>query len=69
MDFVYRVSKLEEQMTLKNQKRQVSDGVSVFDLIMNWKTEINDEDNYDELFKKKGFSKVIKCQSKKDQFV
>jgi hypothetical protein len=31
---------LEHQMLIKKQERLIADGVSVFDLIMVWKTEI-----------------------------
>ena len=66
MDFVMKTSKLEEQMALKNQQRLVPDGVSVFDLIMNWKTEIKKNESVDENLKKKGLAKVVKCHKKKD---
>lgn len=56
-------------MMIKKQERLIADGVSVFDLIMVWKTEIKKPELTDDLLKKKQLSRVVKCSRKKDQFV
>ena len=44
---------MEHQMILKKQERLIADGVSVFDLIMVWKTEIKKSELADDQLKKK----------------
>ena len=56
-------------MVLKNQQRLVPDGVSVFDLIMNWKTEIKKPTDPEESLTKKQLAKVVKLFRNKNQVV
>ena len=69
IDFIQINSRLAEQMALKNQQRQVQDGVSVFDLIMNWKPTVEKQDGQEEQLKKKQLAKVTKLYRKKNQLV
>lgn len=56
-------------MALKNQQRLVPDGVSVFDLIMNWKTEIKKPLDPEEPLTKAQLAKVVKLNRNKNQLV
>jgi hypothetical protein len=47
----------------------VPDGVSVFDLIMNWKTEIKKPVDPEEPLTKQQLAKVVKLNRNKNQFV
>lgn len=56
---------MEEQLAIKNQRRLVPDGVSVFDLIMNWKTEIKKPEDSEDSVVKKQLAKVVKLNKSK----
>lgn len=57
---------LQQQMLIKKQERLIADGVSVFDLIMIWKTEIKKSTLADDQLKKRALSRVVKCSRKKE---
>lgn len=65
MNYVQKSNNLEEQLAVKNQQRLVPDGVSVFDLIMNWKTEIKKPDDSEDSVVKKQLGKVVKLNKSK----
>ena len=52
----------KEEVAGDNEKRKVPLGVSVFDLIMPWKSEVKGQDTSN--LCKNGLSKVVTCSSK-----
>ena len=52
----------KEETETENEKRKVPLGVSVFDLIMPWKSEVVKQDTSNLL--KDGYSKIVCCSGK-----
>ena len=53
----------KEEIVGDNEKRKVPEGVSVFDLIMPWKSEVPQSQDTNNL-QKDGLSKVVPCSTK-----
>lgn len=57
-----KVQQPKEETVVENEKRKVPTGVSVFDLIMPWKTEIVQQDTTNLI--KDGIAKMVTCSGK-----
>jgi hypothetical protein len=53
---------VKEEVAGENEKRKVPAGISVFDLIMPWKSDVVLQDTTN--LSKDGYSRVVSCSSK-----